>query len=224
VARELAAAGIWLEPHLVIEEQWAEPYGLPPGLHRLAVLPFVVESIGEPGLLPKDRSDEDRARLRESVEVMRSFVKAFHDAGGVVVTGSDNALAPGLSLHEEIKALVRAGFSNEAALAAATSVAADVIGAADSIGTLEPGKLADFVVLEGDPLADIRNIELVSRVAKAGVLHDPSTLLGRLQDDLGSGTTRGTRRLLVGLASVISVILLTIFGVWRHAKNGPHTV
>ncbi len=176
VARDLAAAEVWLEPLLVVEERWTEPYDLPPGLHRLAELPAVVNGIREPAGIP-ERSEADRALLRESMEMRRSFVKAFHDAGGVVVTGSDNALAPGLSLQEEIKALVRAGLTAEEALTAATASAATVIGAADSLGTLESGKLADFVVLEGDPLADIRNIEMISRVAKGGVLHDPADLL-----------------------------------------------
>jgi hypothetical protein len=222
VARELAAAGVWLEPLLVVEERWAEPYGLPPGLHRLAQLPYVVNRIGEPDGMP-ERSESDRERLTVSVAAMREFVKTFHEAGGVVVTGSDGALAPGLSLHEDIKALVRAGLTPEAALAAGTSVAADVIGASDSLGTLVPGKLADFVVLEGDPLADIRNIELVSRVAKAGVLHDPATLLDQLRKDIGSQLTSGARRLSVGLVAVLLVIGATVVAVWWHRRTLPHT-
>ncbi|MDX1393731.1 MAG: amidohydrolase family protein [Gemmatimonadota bacterium] len=222
LARDLAAM-VWLEPLLVVEEQWSEPYGLPPGLHRLAELPAVVTGIATPEGIP-ERSESDFERLRESAEVMRRFVRTFHEAGGVVVTGTDGALAPGLSLQEEIKALVRAGFSNEAALMAATSAAAEVIGASDSLGTLEPGKLADFVVLEGDPLADIRNIELVSRVAKGGVLHDPSTLFDQLKDDVGASSTPPSRRVLIGLVAVAIVVTLTVVAIVRHSRRGKGRV
>jgi adenine deaminase len=170
-----------------------------------------------------ERSEADLALLRESMEIRRSFVKAFHDAGGVVVTGSDNALAPGLSLHEEIKALVRAGLTTEEALTAATAAAAAVIGVADSLGTLEPGKLADFVVLEGDPLADIRNIELVSRVAKAGVLHDPANLLNQLKADLGGRATPPARRMLIIVAAVLTVVIATAVAIRRQGRPDRQT-
>jgi len=215
VARNLAASGVWLEPMLVSEELWAAPYTLPVGLHQLLELPLVVHRIVENPDLP-DRSAADLERLAESVKIMREFVREFHDAGGVVVTGTDEALAPGLSLQEEIGALVRAGLTPGDALAASTRDAAQVIGVQDSLGTLEPGKIADFVVLEGDPLSDIANTQLVARVAKGGVLYDPATLFDNLAADMRSRSSAPWIRLVAGFGAIVIVVILTLWAIVRQ--------
>jgi len=220
LARRLAATGTWLEPILVSEEYWAQPFGIPVGLYRLAELPLVVDAI-RTDEDPAGRPAEERDRLARSVEVARVFVREFHDAGGVVVTGTDDLLAPGLSLHEEIKELVKAGFTPAEALAAATRVAAEVIGVSDSLGTLEPGKLADFVMLQGDPLADVENLELVYRVAKAGLTYDPASLLETLKNDLADRTSPPGRRLLAALAALLVTIVATAIAIRRHARRQP---
>ena len=71
---------------------------------------------------------------------------------------------------------VRGGMSPLEALKAATIVPARSLGMADDIGSLEPGKLADLVVLGADPLADIRNSEKVVQVMQGGRLYDAATL------------------------------------------------
>jgi len=63
-----------------------------------------------------------------------------------------------------------------AALQAATVTAADALGQSDALGAVEPGKLADIVVLEGDPLADIQNARRVRTVVKAGRAYDGAAL------------------------------------------------
>jgi imidazolonepropionase-like amidohydrolase len=100
------------------------------------------------------------------------FVRAFHEAGGRVVTGTDAAnqmLVPGASEHTELELLVRAGLTPAEALRAATRDAAELLNA-DSLGTLVPGKAADLVVLSKDPLADITNTRTVTRVMIRGQL------------------------------------------------------
>jgi len=77
---------------------------------------------------------------------------------------------PGSSLHEELAQLVRAGLTPAAALRAATLGAAEFLGAADSMGTVAVGKVADLVLLGADPLADIRNTRRIEGVVLRGRL------------------------------------------------------
>lgn len=104
------------------------------------------------------------------------FLREFHGAGGIIVAGSDAAnpmIIPGASLHQELALLVHAGFSPSDALLAATGRAAALLGV-DSIGVLAAGKVADLVVLDGDPRADIANTRKILTVMLGGVLmpHD----------------------------------------------------
>jgi imidazolonepropionase-like amidohydrolase len=75
---------------------------------------------------------------------------------------------PGFGLHEELLNLVRSGLSPLAALRAATYEPARYFGALDSLGTIAAGKLADLVLLDADPLADIRNTRRVAAVLTRG--------------------------------------------------------
>ncbi len=107
-----------------------------------------------------------------------STVLAAHTTGVKVGPGSD---APfqwdlyGSALHFELEHLVAAGLSPLEVIRAATQEAATAVGA-DDLGTLEPQKVADLVLLEGNPLEDIRNTHRVWRVIKGGRLFDPEAL------------------------------------------------
>ena len=73
--------------------------------------------------------------------------------------------------------MVEAGLTPAEALRAATINAAKFLGREKEQGTVEAGKLADLVILDTDPLADIRNIRKIHRVIKGGVIYDPAQLL-----------------------------------------------
>ena len=106
------------------------------------------------------------------------FLRRFRARGGLVATGTDAGLGdaePGTSLHQELLLLVAAGFSSEQALLAATRDGARLLGA-DSLGTLVAGRLADFVVLLADPLADIVHVARVESVIVGGRVYDPATI------------------------------------------------
>jgi imidazolonepropionase-like amidohydrolase len=121
---------------------------------------------------------EDFAAFRKSRLYQDLFLRAFHAAGGRIVTGTDAAnqmLVPGASEHTELELLVRAGLSPTDALRAATRDAALLLGA-DSLGTLAVGKVADIVVLARDPLADIRNTRSVTRVMVRGQLFSADSI------------------------------------------------
>jgi imidazolonepropionase-like amidohydrolase len=91
---------------------------------------------------------------------------------------------PGLSLHEELVRLVEAGLTPLAALQAATSNPTQVLGLADSLGRIAPGKLADLVLLDADPLEDIRNTQKIRVVVADGHLYrraDLDRLLAKVE-------------------------------------------
>jgi imidazolonepropionase-like amidohydrolase len=104
----------------------------------------------------------------------QKFIRAFSDAGGTVVAASDTTLGgmPGLDLHRELELLVDAGLSSHQALQAATRVPAQLIGKGRELGTIEPGKWADLIVIGGDPLADIRNTQKIEMVIQGGRVVD----------------------------------------------------
>jgi len=87
----------------------------------------------------------------------------------VIGTGAGTMLDfPGPSLHRELQMLVKLGFTPAEAIAAATSSSAAVLGKDADYGTLAPGKLAEIVVLEADPLADIANTQRINTVIHGG--------------------------------------------------------
>jgi Tol biopolymer transport system component len=96
-------------------------------------------------------------------------------AGGRIGVGSHGQLQ-GLGMHWEIWLLQSGGLSQHDALRAATIVGAEAIGLDTDLGSLEPGKLADVIVMDKDPLTDIRNTNTVSMVMKNGRVYDAATL------------------------------------------------
>ncbi|HMA23823.1 MAG TPA: amidohydrolase family protein [Gemmatimonadaceae bacterium] len=96
-------------------------------------------------------------------------------AGGRIGVGSHGQLQ-GLGMHWEIWLLQSGGLSQHDALRSATIVGAEAIGMGQDLGSLEPGKLADVIVLDKDPLVDIRNTNTVALVMKNGRVYDANTL------------------------------------------------
>lgn len=104
-----------------------------------------------------------------------ALVGEMYRAGVGVLAGTDAPLRnspPGFGLHQELAWLVRAGLSPFEVLRAATLDAARFLGAQDSLGTVEAGKVADLVLLDADPLADIRNTRRIHAVLAGGRLLD----------------------------------------------------
>lgn len=106
---------------------------------------------------------------------------ALHAAGVPVLAGTDANAEPGApfqvehgaSLHQELRLLVEAGLGPAEALRAATSLPARHFSLADR-GSIEPGRRADLLLVDGDPLADIAATGHVLRVWCAGVEHVPA--------------------------------------------------
>jgi hypothetical protein len=99
-------------------------------------------------------------------------------AGAQIVAGVDSPLVPyGAALHTELAAYVAAGFTPFQALQTATVNTATLLNAQNDLGTIEPGKLADLVIVDGNPLANIADTMKVRKVIKNGELFTIEELL-----------------------------------------------
>ena len=122
----------------------------------------------------KEYSDGYRRRYSAFENVKRHLpalyanLAALRAAGVPVALGTDMWAFPGLGVSIEMDLWARAGVPPLEAIRAATQTAARSLGAGDR-GTLEPGKRADFLVLDADPLADVKNVRSIHAVYKGGV-------------------------------------------------------
>jgi imidazolonepropionase-like amidohydrolase len=123
--------------------------------------------------------------LRRSMELERDFVAA----GGLLLAGSDpvgiNGLLPGFGDQREIELLVEGGFTPVQAIRIATLNGAIFLGRQDQIGSIAIGKNADLVVLKGDPVTRIADIENVEVVFKDGAGYDTKKLLDSVKGRYG---------------------------------------
>ncbi len=133
---------------------------------------------------------EMRVSYERFARFTRTSAQKLHDGGVTIAAGSDAPVLP-WALHGELEELVAAGLSPLAAITAATRTAAEVLVASDEIGTIEEGKWADLVILNADPLENIRNTRDIWMVIKGGVEVDREALLGwvaRSASVVGAGT------------------------------------
>jgi hypothetical protein len=112
-----------------------------------------------------------RARSRHDYLLARELVARIHRLGGRIGAGSDTPAGafnvPGGSLHQELELLVEAGLSPLEAIRAATGAAGEILGRTD-LGVLAPGKIADLIVVDGNPAADVRSTRNVRLVIQDG--------------------------------------------------------
>ncbi len=120
----------------------------------------------------RDFSSDDLPTRQRFVAKELEVVKAMHNAGIQFLSGTDTApgvyIFPGFSLHQELQRFVAAGFTPMEALQTATLNPATFLGLADRLGTVEQGKLADLVLLDANPLDDIRNTQRITAVIVNG--------------------------------------------------------
>jgi imidazolonepropionase-like amidohydrolase len=165
----LARNGTWQTPTLVnIRTKCVDPTSLTRGDH-LAYVPGVLRDwwadVAREGSDADSPENQDRCRLRVAL------VAAMNGTGVPLLAGSDAAnpfVVWGFSLHEELTLLVAAGLLPREALEAATLNPARYLEATDSLGTVEAGKLADLVLIDANPLEDIRNTQRISAVVLNG--------------------------------------------------------
>ncbi|HEX8653503.1 MAG TPA: amidohydrolase family protein [Pyrinomonadaceae bacterium] len=165
--------GTVIDPTIALKELDLHPVDTPattfePGAAKVArELSAQLNSRGKP--------TADAPITRAIFEQYLVIIGALHRAGVPLVAGTDQTV-PGHSLHREIELYVRAGLTPMEAIQAATITPARVLKIDKEVGTIEAGKRADLIILDGDPLESISNIRKVRRVVKRGRVYDCAQL------------------------------------------------
>jgi Tol biopolymer transport system component/imidazolonepropionase-like amidohydrolase len=179
----LAASGMTITPTIGIQggfqlltlrdASWLDD----PRIQKL--FPASASSAGR--ALRKQPANPDDLATREAlVTPQERMVAAVVKGGGRVIAGTDSPINPyGLTLLMELEHYVRGGLTTAQALRTATSVPAEAMGMGADLGSIEAGKLADLLIVDGDPLKSITDIRKTRRVIKDGVVYDLETLLTR---------------------------------------------
>jgi imidazolonepropionase-like amidohydrolase len=170
--REMVSRHVFYSPTLSIHHTIA--FARDPDAFRDAAV-----ASSPPALVLKDweglqKQPFDTAPFKKAWVFMQQFVKRYYDAGGVLIVGTDTAAvyqAPGLSAHEEMRLMVELGVPTIEALRAGTINGARALGIEREAGSIEAGKLADILIINADPLADINNTRKIAQVIKGGVAY-----------------------------------------------------
>lgn len=126
-------------------------------------------------------SAESISRLDNELALLKKLTLAMHTAGVPLMVGSDTygLQVPGFSIHDEMQLMNEAGLPSYAVLKAATVTASRYLGRYATSGTISKGKIAEFVVLNGNPLSNIKNTRKI-----AGVMHKGQWLDRKSLDEL----------------------------------------
>jgi imidazolonepropionase-like amidohydrolase len=161
----------------------------PTAAERRLADPQILAAMGDLSRIPPEKLPERVAKaIAEAGEIEASPIelrnlRTVWDAGIPVAMGTDAGnigTLHGPSVFRELGLMVQAGLTPLQALRAATVNGAKAMGMERDIGTLAPGKLADVVILNADPLADVQNLSRVHRVVKDGQLFAPDELMRSL--------------------------------------------
>jgi len=144
------------------------PASFEPGVNKIA--PELAEQLTDVGS-PTESSEAIEKVFKKELAI----VGALHRAGIPVVAGTDQAV-PGYSLHREIELYVQSGFTPMEAIQAATIVPARAMGLDRESGTVEKSKRADLILINGNPLEDVRNTRNVEFVITNGIMYHTAEL------------------------------------------------
>jgi imidazolonepropionase-like amidohydrolase len=171
----MKARGVFLIPTLVRDEvlfayadnlKWVDDPFFQAGLD-----PGALAFIRNPQFVEKIRQDPDISKYRAGLEMAKKNLKTLYDAGVKIAFGTDSGIPtrfPGYNEHRELQLMVEAGLTPMQAITAATATNAEILRGDKQFGTLQPGRAAEFMVLDANPLDDIHNTEKLSAVWQAG--------------------------------------------------------
>jgi predicted amidohydrolase YtcJ len=138
------------------------------------------------------RASSNPALIADGARVFKKemdFERMFVKAGGTLLAGEDptggGGILAGFADQREAELLVEAGFTPMEALRIYSYNGAQFLGEADRLGTIAPGKVADLVVIHGDPSQNINDIEKVEIVFKDGIGYDSAKLIDAVRGSVG---------------------------------------
>jgi imidazolonepropionase-like amidohydrolase len=136
-------------------------------------MPVGVQRNAKVALLNVADQDEDEAYQLAFDKIVETLT-LMHNKGIFIVPGTD--LGGAFELHRELELFKKLGMTNAEVLRRASYDMADYLGYGDQLGSIEVGKLADFFLVPGDPIEDLRAIKTISMVAKDGAIYFPSEI------------------------------------------------
>lgn len=162
-----------VDPTIAVLELMTRPKNMPiesfePG--RANIAPELIEQIDKKGA-PVEQAEA----VRLVMETLFKIIGALHRAGVPIVAGTDVGV-PGHTLHRELELYVKARMTPMEAIQAATLTPSRVMKLENEVGTIEPGKRADLLILAGNPLENISNIRTIKFVVTQGRLFDCAKL------------------------------------------------
>lgn len=170
----------------VFEGAFAREHFVPPAKMLDAMDPGARATL-QAALKTPNRMPPDKARVLLAHDM--ALERQFAEAGGLLLAGPDPTglgnVVPGFGDQRGIELLVQAGFTPLEAIRIATLNGATYLGAAREIGSIEPGKRADLMLVDGNPAARIADIENVKFVVKDGVVYDSAKLLASVRGAYG---------------------------------------
>ena len=188
----LVERGVVIDPTLAIfEDQWTSRKGKTAPMFEPVVGRYapVMQRGMRGGNFPIPPGLEQR--YADSFTRMRDLVGMMYKAGVRVVAGTD--AFPGISYHRELEVYAEAGIPNAEVLRIATLGAAQVMKRDRELGTIAAGKLADLILVDGDPLQRMSDIRKVTLVVKAGAVYDPARLYESIGVKAGEGRRTAAR-------------------------------
>jgi len=135
-------------------------------------MPIAIQRALKAGVLDITASNEKQ--YAAAMPAMLRLIGKLHEAGIPLVAGTDDIA--GFTLHREMELYVKAGIPAPRVLQIATIDAIRLLEADQELGSVTRGKLADLVMVQGDPSANISDIRKVRLVMKGGAIYDPSAL------------------------------------------------
>ena len=188
VIANIAGHHVFLDPTLVVDKatfkMTAEERSAEPNNRMLpkALLSRMMErDLPDSWLPPNDL----RAVAAAGFAKRLKFVGMCYRAGVHLIAGTDGPgigpTLPGYGLHTEMELFGETGIPPIEALRAATMTAAEALHAQQDVGAIEPGRFADMVIVDADPLRDISNTRRIYRVVKGGEVYDPQELTARIK-------------------------------------------
>lgn len=187
-ARWAKRSGTWLTSTLTADHRILEAMLQPETLQTRPEIRYLEAHVQRMAVhanpYVRDASPARIAYVQRVVDFNNKLIAAFAKEGIPIVAGTDAlvpGVVPGFSLHDELAALAGAGLSNRQVLDSATRLPAEWLGTLGDRGVVAAGKRADLLLLEGNPLADIKNTRRIAAVIGSGKLYARSELQARLE-------------------------------------------